>query len=89
MVEVGFTLETERIGIRAVAAITARTGIEMEVLTAVSVAALTLYDMCKAVDKGMVIEGIRLVEKTKSPARHESAARRPDHLQRPRQRRRL
>jgi len=65
VVEVTFTLENDRIGIRAVAAITARTGIEMEALTAVSVAALTLYDMCKAVDKGMVIEGIRLVEKTK------------------------
>jgi len=66
VVEVGFVLEPDRIVIRAVAAITARTGIEMEALTAVAVAALTLYDMCKAVDKGMVIEGIRLVEKTKS-----------------------
>ncbi len=66
VVEVGFVLEADRIVIRAVAAITARTGIEMEAMTAVSVAALTLYDMCKAVDKGMVIEGIRLVEKTKS-----------------------
>jgi cyclic pyranopterin phosphate synthase len=65
VVEVTFLVEESRIGIRAVAAITARTGIEMEALTAVSVAALTLYDMCKAVDKTMVIEGIRLVEKTK------------------------
>jgi cyclic pyranopterin phosphate synthase len=65
VVEVAFTLERDRVGIRAIAAVTARTGIEMEVLTAVSVAALTLYDMCKAVDKAMVIEGIRLVEKTK------------------------
>jgi len=65
VVEVTFALEPERIRIRALAAITARTGVEMEALTAVSVAALTLYDMCKAVDKGMVIEGIRLVEKTK------------------------
>jgi cyclic pyranopterin phosphate synthase len=65
VVEVDFTVEDDRILIRAVAGITARTGIEMEALTAVSVAALTLYDMCKAVDKGMVIEGIRLVEKTK------------------------
>ena len=40
----------------------------MEALTAVSVAALTLYDMCKAVDKFMIISGIQLVEKTKSPA---------------------
>ena len=42
-----------------------RTGVEKKALTAVSVAGLTLYDMCKAVDKGMVIEGVRLVEKTK------------------------
>ncbi|MEE8350077.1 MAG: cyclic pyranopterin monophosphate synthase MoaC [Acidobacteriota bacterium] len=41
------------------------TGVEMEALTAVAVAALTVYDMCKAVDKGMIIGGIRLVEKTK------------------------
>jgi cyclic pyranopterin phosphate synthase len=39
----------------------------MEALTAVSVAALTVYDMCKAVDKGMVIEEIKLLEKTKEP----------------------
>ena len=43
---------------------TAQTGVEMEALTAVSVAALTLYDMLKAVDKGMRIEGIEVVEKT-------------------------
>jgi cyclic pyranopterin phosphate synthase len=47
---------------------TARTGVEMEALTAVSVAALALYDMCKAVDKGMVIEGVRLMSKTKEEA---------------------
>lgn len=41
-----------------------KTGIEMEALTAVSVAALTIYDMCKAIDRGMVIEEIRLLEKT-------------------------
>ncbi len=41
----------------------AKTGVEMEALTAVSVACLTLYDMCKAVDKGMVIEGVRVLEK--------------------------
>jgi cyclic pyranopterin monophosphate synthase len=40
----------------------------MEALTAVSVAALTVYDMCKAVDKGMAIEEIRLLDKTKEPA---------------------
>ena len=44
---------------------TAKTGVEMEALTAVSVAALTIYDMCKAVDKGMVIDGIRVTKKVK------------------------
>jgi molybdenum cofactor biosynthesis enzyme len=44
----------------------AQTGVEMEALTGASVAALTLYDMCKAVDKAMRIEGVRVVEKTKS-----------------------
>src|SRR5690349_551573 len=47
---------------------TAQTGVEMEALTGVTVAALTVYDMCKAVDKTMVIDGVRLVSKTKSPA---------------------
>jgi cyclic pyranopterin phosphate synthase len=64
-VHVTFTVEATRIAIRATVDITARTGVEMEALTAVSVAALTLYDMCKAVDKEMVIEGVRVVEKTK------------------------
>ena len=50
--------------IRAIARITAKTGVEMEALTAVSIAALTIYDMCKAIDKTMVIDGIRLVKKT-------------------------
>lgn len=63
---IDFIVEQDRVHIRAVAEVHARTGIEMEVLTAVSVAALTLYDMCKAVDKTMSIEGIRLLEKTKS-----------------------
>jgi cyclic pyranopterin phosphate synthase len=53
-----------RIRIHATARISAKTGVEMEALTAVSVAALTIYDMCKAVEKGMVIEGIRLIRKT-------------------------
>ena len=50
--------------IKATARISAKTGVEMEALTAVSVAALTVYDMCKAIDKTMVIHGVRLVEKT-------------------------
>jgi len=49
--------------IRAECRVTGRTGVEMEALTAVSVAALTIYDMCKAIDKGMVIEAIRLERK--------------------------
>ena len=55
----------DRIAITATARITAQTGVEMEALTAVTVAALTIYDMCKAVDKTMVIGEIRLVSKTK------------------------
>ena len=53
-----------RINITATAKTIARTGVEMEALTAVSVAALTLYDMCKSVDRGMRIEGVRLVKKS-------------------------
>lgn len=59
----------DRVIITASAKITAQTGVEMEALTAVSVAALTIYDMCKAVDKRMRITGIALVSKTKSPRR--------------------
>lgn len=67
-VEVSFTFANTGITITAAVKTTAQTGVEMEALTAVSVAALTLYDMCKAVDKTMTISGIRLMEKTKSPA---------------------
>lgn len=56
--------EPVRLGIKAVASITGKTGVEMEALTAVSVAALTIYDMCKAIDKTMVIGEIRLLEKS-------------------------
>lgn len=55
------------IRIRGTAAIQAKTGIEMEALTAVSAAALTIYDMCKAVDKSMTISDIHLVSKSKTP----------------------
>lgn len=55
----------DRIVITATARIAAQTGIEMEALTAVSVAALTIYDMCKALDKQMQITDIRLLSKTK------------------------
>jgi cyclic pyranopterin monophosphate synthase len=50
--------------VRALARVTGKTGVEMEALTAASVACLTIYDMAKAVDRGMVISGIRLIEKT-------------------------
>jgi cyclic pyranopterin phosphate synthase len=56
------------VDIEAAAETTAQTGVEMEALTAVTVAALTVYDMAKAIDKGMVIDEVRLVEKTKEPA---------------------
>ena len=55
------------VDIEALASTTAQTGVEMEALVAASIAALTLYDMAKAVDKEMVVEEIRLVEKTKAP----------------------
>jgi cyclic pyranopterin monophosphate synthase len=62
---VDFTVKRDRIEIRAEAVTHAKTGVEMEALTAVSVAALTLYDMMKAVDKTMRIDAIRLLEKSK------------------------
>jgi len=64
-VAVHFYRKKSLVHITAEARTTAKTGVEMEALTAVSVAALTIYDMCKAVDKTMVIEGVRLVSKTK------------------------
>ena len=64
-IDVDFTVHDDGIAIRATVRVTGKTGVEMEALTAVSVAALTIYDMCKAVDKGMSIGGIRVVEKRK------------------------
>ena len=64
-VDVHFYLKKNLVRIAAEARTTAKTGVEMEALTAVSVAALTIYDMCKAVDKTMVIEGVHLVSKIK------------------------
>jgi cyclic pyranopterin phosphate synthase len=64
-IDLEFTVKDEEVEILATARASDRTGVEMEALTAVSVAALTVYDMCKAVDKGMVIEGVRLLDKTK------------------------
>ncbi len=67
--EVNFEIPAtrDRIVITASAKIAAQTGIEMEALTAVSVAALTIYDMCKAVDKQMRVTDVVLVSKTKTP----------------------
>jgi len=64
-VNVEFSFEGEqRVRIVSRCKLSGQTGVEMEALTAVSVAALTLYDMCKAVDRGMSIESVRLLEKT-------------------------
>jgi cyclic pyranopterin phosphate synthase len=65
-VEVSLQVGDDGVEIVAAAETTAQTGVEMEALVAASVAALTIYDMAKAVDKGMVIEHVRLLEKTKS-----------------------
>ena len=66
---VGVTLEVgeDSVEIVATAETTAQTGVEMEALVAASVAALTVYDMAKAIDKAMVVADVRLLEKTKEP----------------------
>ncbi len=64
--EVQFELQPDKIVVTATARVAAQTGVEMEALTAVSIAALTIYDMCKAVDKSMRITAIHLVSKTKN-----------------------
>ena len=65
-IDIRFEIESDGILIRSRAVCDGRTGIEMEAITAVSIAALTIYDICKAVDKKMVISDIKLEEKTKS-----------------------
>ena len=62
-VSVDFTFESNAIRATATASITGRTGVEMEALTAASIALLTIYDMAKALEKGMVVSDIRLLEK--------------------------
>jgi cyclic pyranopterin monophosphate synthase len=64
-VELAIDVQEASVELLATVETVARTGVEMEALTAASVAALTLYDMAKAVDKGMVIAEVRLLEKTK------------------------
>jgi cyclic pyranopterin phosphate synthase len=66
-VDVELAVRDDSVEIEASVSTTAQTGVEMEALVAASVAALTLYDMAKAVDKAMVVEDVRLVEKTKEP----------------------
>ncbi|HEY7807465.1 MAG TPA: cyclic pyranopterin monophosphate synthase MoaC [Croceibacterium sp.] len=63
-VSVDFAFEEDAVRATVTASLTGRTGVEMEAMTATSVALLTIYDMAKALDKGMVIEGVRLLEKT-------------------------
>ena len=65
-VDVKLTIDTKRraVDVEATCKLKGRTGVEMEALTAASVAALTVYDMCKAVDRGMVISDVRLLHKS-------------------------
>lgn len=65
-VEVRIEVKDDAVEVTAAAETAAQTGVEMEALTAATVAALTVYDMAKAIDKTMSIEGVHLVEKTKS-----------------------
>ncbi len=64
-VSVDAMIDSSGISVKAICRSHGKTGIEMEALTAVSVALLTVYDMCKAVDKGMVIDNVELIEKKK------------------------
>jgi cyclic pyranopterin phosphate synthase len=69
-VEFALDAAASRIGIEVSAETVGRTGVEMEALTAASIGLLTIYDMCKAVDRGMVIEEIRLLEKAGGKSGH-------------------
>ena len=68
VVEVTFAVDEQGVAIEAAVETTAQTGVEMEALTAVAVAGLTVYDMAKAIDKEMRIDEVVLVSKTKDPA---------------------
>jgi cyclic pyranopterin phosphate synthase len=65
-VEVKTTIDNEGVRVDSMVKCTGKTGVEMEALTAVSVALLTIYDMCKAADKAMIIKDIKLLEKNKA-----------------------
>ena len=70
-VELDFKVESpDRIRIEATVSVFARTGVEMEAMTAVSVAALTIYDLCKAIDRGMTISEVQLIEKLGGKSGH-------------------
>lgn len=73
-VNLDFAFESDAVVVTATASLTGKTGVEMEALTATSVALLTIYDMAKALDKGMVIESIRLIEKIGGKSGHWKAA---------------
>ena len=62
--DIDFNIDKDRIWVEARVRTTGKTGIEMEALTAVSIACLTIYDMCKAIDKKMIIGDIKLIKKT-------------------------
>lgn len=63
-VSIEFAYEEGAIRVTATASLTGKTGVEIEAMTAASIALLTIYDMAKSIDKGMVIEGVRLIAKT-------------------------
>ena len=69
-VAIDFAFEDQALVATATVSLTGKTGVEMEAMTAVSVALLTIYDMAKAVDKGMVIEAVRLIEKQGGKSGH-------------------
>jgi cyclic pyranopterin phosphate synthase len=69
-VEIGVDSDLPGLFVRATVKVNGPTGVEMEALTAVSVACLTIYDMVKAVERGMRIEGIRLLEKSGGKSGH-------------------
>ncbi|HTS20681.1 MAG TPA: cyclic pyranopterin monophosphate synthase MoaC [Casimicrobiaceae bacterium] len=73
-VSVEFALDADAVQIEVVAQTRERTGVEMEALTAAALGLLTVYDMCKAVDRGMRIEGVRLLEKSGGKSGHFTAA---------------
>ncbi|WP_210395834.1 cyclic pyranopterin monophosphate synthase MoaC [Motiliproteus sediminis] len=79
-VELQAEVEHSRVRVEASCKLNGRTGVEMEALTAASAAALTLYDMCKAVDRGMEIQAVRLLEKKGGKSGHWQVASRSDEV---------